>query len=443
MNHYLARFEQALFDPALGRDSPLLGRAVLVARYTYALGRDLWAGDLNLRAMSLVYTTLLSVFPLIAFALSILKGLGLHHDLAPALAEFLRPLGVHAGELAARIVEIVDRLQGRLVGTLGFAVLIYNVLGAIQKLEESFNYIWNVPRLRGAGRRFGEYLGVMIVAPIAIVTTFAVASGLANRASVGWLRQHTPLGALFTFAHTVTPWLLTGLALSFLYSFVPNTRVRGRAALAAGLGTGVVWVAAGYVFASLGAYSTRMMAVYASFAIALLVLTWLWLSWLILLLGAQLCFYLQNPAYLRTGRELLVASPRLTERLALSAMTVIGTAFVRGDRHPTLDTLADRFAIASGVLAPILRGLEQHGLIVPTGQRAWLPGRALEGITLASIVEAMRDGHGETGLCQRDAGTLPGCDEVGAQIESAIRDALGTRTLAWLVDRTGCVTADP
>ena len=225
MNHYLRRFEQALFDPSLGATRPVLGRLVVTGRYAYALARDLWAGDLNLRAMSLVYTTLLSVFPLIAFALSVLKGLGLHHDLAPAIAEFLRPLGVHAGELAARIVEVVDRLQGRLVGTLGFAVLVYNVLGAIQKLEESFNYIWNVPRLRGAGRRIGEYLGVMIVAPVAIVTTFGVAAGLANRGSIGWLRLHTPLGYVFSAIHQLTPWLLTSLALAFLYSFIPNTHI--------------------------------------------------------------------------------------------------------------------------------------------------------------------------------------------------------------------------
>ena len=437
MNHYLRRFEQALFDPSLGATRPVLGRLVVTGRYAYALARDLWAGDLNLRAMSLVYTTLLSVFPLIAFALSVLKGLGLHHDLAPAIAEFLRPLGVHAGELAARIVEVVDRLQGRLVGTLGFAVLVYNVLGAIQKLEESFNYIWNVPRLRGAGRRIGEYLGVMIVAPVAIVTTFGVAAGLANRGSIGWLRLHTPLGYVFSAIHQLTPWLLTSLALAFLYSFIPNTRVRGRIALAAGFSTGVVWVAAGYAFANLGEYSTRMMAVYASFAIALLTLTWLWLSWLILLLGAQLCFYLQNPRYLRTGRELLVASPRLAERLALSAMASIGEAFERGGPHPSLDMLADRYAIASGVLAPILRALENSGLIVATGEETWLPGRALDGISLASIVDAVRDGRSAGSASQRDAATIACCDGVAAEIEEAILARLGTRTLADIVAARG------
>ena len=434
MHHLHERFESWLFDPVRTGGQPLLARLVCVARYQYALTRDLWAGDLNLRAMSLVYTTLLSVVPLIAFALSVLKGLGLHHDLAPVLAEFLRPLGAHAGELTVRIVEVVDRLQGRLVGTLGFAVLIYNLMGAIQKIEESFNFIWNVPRLRGAGRRFGEYLGVLIVAPIALVATFGVASGLANHSSLGWLRAHTPLGSVFTAVHGLMPWLLTSLALAFLYSFIPNTRVRGRVALTAGLCTGVVWVAAGFAFSNLGAYSSRMMAVYASFAIALLTLTWLWLSWLILLLGAQLSFYLQNPRHLRTGRRNLVASPRLAERLALSVMTATGEAFAHGRSHPTLDELADRFAIASGVLAPIVLGLEQAGLLVRSADETLLPGRALDGITLASIIDAVREGRQDGSACQKDADTLPAADRIAADIEAAVRDALGARTLAELLE---------
>lgn len=435
MNDFQARLESALFAPWPADRQPLLGRLQIVLRYVYALLRDLVMGEHNLRAMSLVYTTLLSVVPLIAFALSVLKGLGLHHDLVPLLADLLHPLGEHATALAQRLVAVVDRLQGRLVGTLGFAVLIFNSMAAIQKIEESFNHIWNVPRLRGAGRRIGEYLGVLIVGPVVIVTTFGVASGLSSHSGSEWLREHTPLAPVLAVVHGATPWGLTCLALAFLYAFVPNTAVRTRPALTAGVVTGVVWVAAGYAFASLGAYSTQMMAVYASFAITLLTLTWLWLSWLILLLGCQLAFYLQNPRYLRTGRRLLVASPRLAERLALSTMINTAIAFEAGTAKPTVATLAERFDVASGVLTPILDCLERAGLVTQTADGALVPGRPPQGIGVAAIISAVRDGAetAQTSLCE--AHTLERADAVGDDLERAIEAHFAGLTLSDLISR--------
>ena len=434
MNALLARLESALFAPHPADRRPMLGRLRLLLRYVYALVRDLLTGEHNLRAMSLVYTTLLSVVPLVAFALSVLKGLGLHHDLVPILVELLRPLGEHATEVAQRLVAVVDRLQGRLIGTVGFAVLIFNSMAAIQKIEESFNHIWNVPRLRGAGRRIGEYLGVLIVGPVVIVTTFGVAGGLASHSGSDWLREHTALAPVLAVVHGAAPWGLTCLALAFLYAFVPNTTVRPRVALAAGLVTGIVWVAAGFAFAGLGAYSTRMMAVYASFAITLLTLTWLWLSWLILLLGCQLAFYLQNPRYLRTGRRLLVASPRLAERLAISTMIETGRAFQTGGTKPTLAGLAERFDVAGGVLTPIVDCLERAGLLVETADGALVPGRALGTIGLAAIVGAIRDGTDteHTRLCE--ALTLDRADATSDSLEQAIKAHFAGKTLLDLLD---------
>ncbi len=429
MSSLQTRLENALFSTSSVDQRPLAGRARVVARYVYALSRDLMTGDLNLRAMSLVYTTLLSIVPLIAFALSVLKGLGLHHNLLPLLSEFLRPVGSQAGELAGRLIALVDRLQGRLVGTLGFAVLIFNSMALIQKVEESFNHIWNVPRLRGAGRRVGEYLGVLIVGPVAIVTTFGVASGLVSRSNTQWLREHTSLAPLLATLHAAPPWLLTCLALTFLYGFVPNTHVRGRVALLAGVITGIVWVTAGFVFAYLGAYSTHMMAVYAGFAITLLTLSWLWLSWLILLLGAQLAYYLQNPRYLRTGRRLLVASPRLAERLALSTMIVVGRAYAAGGKLPTPTTLAEQFDVSSGVLTPIIGSLARAGLLKVAADESLAPGRSADSILLGAIVLAVRDGSDTEHTSRCDARAIPEADALCTALEAAIEAHFSARTL--------------
>ena len=103
MFHLQERLEGALFEPS-GRAAEEPWAQILRAlRYPYALIRDLWKGDLNLRAMSLVYTMLLAIVPLLAFAFSVLKGLGFHRELKPLLDEFFRPVGEKAGELTDKV----------------------------------------------------------------------------------------------------------------------------------------------------------------------------------------------------------------------------------------------------------------------------------------------------------------------------------------------------
>ena len=150
------RFEAWLFRPPGGPLGRLAAGGFVVLRYAYALTRDLVLGDLNLRAMSLVYTSLLSLVPLIAFSLSILKGLGFQREFEPLLLEFFRPLGDRAGELTARVLSFVDHMQGRVLGSVGLAFLVWTVLSVLQKVEESLNYIWQVERPRSFARRFGE-----------------------------------------------------------------------------------------------------------------------------------------------------------------------------------------------------------------------------------------------------------------------------------------------
>jgi len=140
------RIEQLLFDRhvpmPLKQAEWLLG----LLRYPYALLRDLLTGELNLRAMGLVYTTLLSLVPLVAFAFAVLKGLGVHRDLEPLLYEFLRPIGERATELTAQVMTFVDNVQGGVLGSLGLAFLLYTVIATIQKLEGGFNFAWHVER---------------------------------------------------------------------------------------------------------------------------------------------------------------------------------------------------------------------------------------------------------------------------------------------------------
>ncbi len=433
--HFHKRVEQLLFEPARQPDLPLLRKLLSVLRYPYALGRDLLRGELNLRAMGLVYTTLLSVVPLIAFAFAVLKGLGMQRDLEPLILEFLNPIGERANELTAQIMEFVDNTRGGVLGSLGLAFLIYTVISTVQKLEESFNFAWHVEQPRSVVRRVSEYLSLMVLGPIFVVVVLGLLGALADTRVSQWLASHEPFGSLLVGLGAAGPYLLVTAVFTFLYIFVPNTRVRFRAALAGGAVAGALWAASGAVFTSLVFASTRLVAVYAGFAIFLATLIWVYISWFILLIGAQLSFYVQNPRYLRAGQREVRLTSRLRERLALSVMYLVGRSFVGGERGWKPRALAARLDVPGSALASVTVSLEQAGLLVATEDERLVPGRALDQIGVPAILAAVRDEqHYESWLLAR-ARTEPDADAVAEAVESAIRERTGGQTLRDLVGR--------
>src|SRR5690606_23400311 len=102
--------------------------------------------DLSLRAMSLVYTTILSIVPLLAFAFSVLKGLGFHRQLEPLLLNFMAPLGPQGAELTQRVIGFVDNVSGSALASVSIVILLYSAMSMAQKVESTFNYVWRVDR---------------------------------------------------------------------------------------------------------------------------------------------------------------------------------------------------------------------------------------------------------------------------------------------------------
>src|SRR5829696_6287199 len=168
------RFEHWLFDLPEEVGGRTLHLVVVPLRFLYALLRDFIRGDLGLRAMSLVYSSLFALVPVIAVAFSVLKAFGYHRQLEPVLFEFLRPLGVRGYELTANIMKFVENAQTTLLGTVGFAFLLYTVITMIQKVESSLNFTWHVERPRSLTKRITEYGVVMLVGPAVAVVAMVL-----------------------------------------------------------------------------------------------------------------------------------------------------------------------------------------------------------------------------------------------------------------------------
>ena len=219
-------------------------------RVLYSLIRDIVAGQLTLRAMSLVYTTLLSMVPLIAFSFSVLKGFGFHKQAEPLLYSFLEPLGPKGVELTDQVIGFVDNMSGRLLGGIGLLLLVYTVVSMVQKVEGSFNYIWHVQQARSIVRRFSDYLSVILVGPIVMVAAMGMIGSISSHTLVHRLSEIEPFGSTLILAGKLAPVLLLTLLFTFLYVFITNTHVKIVAGVVGGLSAGFMWAIASKLFAS-------------------------------------------------------------------------------------------------------------------------------------------------------------------------------------------------
>jgi membrane protein len=218
-----------------------------------------------------------------------------------------------------------------------------------------------------------------------------------------------------------------------LYIFVPNTRVRFTPALIGGAFAGVLWAGFGSLFTNFVVSMSRYEAIYAGFAIVLVAMYWLYLSWLILLLGAQLAFYVQHPEYLLLGQRAASASNSTRERVALSVMLLVGRDVEKPGHGWRIESLGSRLRVARHVVEPVVAALMSAGLLTRTKENRLVPARDLAEIGVLEILAAVRS-HELEPHHESDDEWNPTVASIAADIDRAIAESLRGRTLADVVD---------
>lgn len=359
--------------------------------------RDVLQGGLDVQAASLVYTTLLSLAPLLAVSFSVLKAFGAHNELRPFLLQMLGPLGGEGPELAGRIIGFVNNLEVGVLGFAGFALLFFTVLSLLQKIEDCCNRIWRVRQCRSLRRRFSDYLSVLLVGPALVFSALGLMASMASHRIVQTLIALEPFGTLYYLLGRLLPTLLMMAAFTFLYLFIPNTRVRFKAALAGGIAAGLAWRLAGWLFAKFVAGSAQYAAIYSGFAILIVFMIWLYVNSLILLLGVDLAFYLQHPRALAFAPGSHRVGSARFRRTGLSVMVLLARRFHRGGPPWTAAELADRLRLPDEAIESVLQTLRRRGLVVAvdSAEPAFLPGREPGALAVADILEALESDPAE------------------------------------------------
>jgi membrane protein len=359
----------------------------------------------HLRATALAYATILSLAPLMAVALSISKALGLQNS-AFIRAALLR---ITAGreELARTILHFVETSSVRTLGYLGTLVLIAMAVAMVITVENAFNAIWGVARGRSMWRKFTDFFSVLVLSPLLVFLAVSFTVSLQSEALVQRMLEFTALNYLHLLALKLAPYVMVWLAFFFLYSFMPHTKVRLRSAAVGAVLAGTLWQLAQWIYLRHQVSLTG--AIYGSFAQFPLFLIWMYISWVIVLLGGEISYAVQHlstfEGELRAGR----AGFRDRLEAAWLMLVCLARRFEAGRGGLSADALAERLGLPAKLTCDLSMTLADQGFLLRgeiEGESIFALGRPATSIRISDVQQTLAmglDGNHEPLVAERFA----------------------------------------
>jgi membrane protein len=302
-------------------------------------------------------------------------------------------------------------------------------------IEECFNRIWRVELSRNWIRRSSDYMSVLLVGPVLAVSALGMMASMANNTFVQRIIALEPFGTAYYLAGLILPYVLMIAALTFLYIFMPNTRVNFGSALVGAIVAALAWKMGGWLFGIFVEKSTSYNAIYSSFAIILLSMIWLYVSWMIVLLGGVVSFLYQYPRYLLHKNKNPDMSHRQQEYFGFLILYLIGKAYYEGKSPWTLHTLADEIDQPWEAVQGILRSLQKAGFVISVQcePNAYLPARAPETINLKEFYVSLRSINGQRAMAALSCEATENISAIMNHIENAAMAVLDGQTLSDLI----------
>ncbi len=395
--------------------------------------RGFYADGCMLRASALTFTTLLSLVPFLALVFSVLKGFGVQKELEPLLFE---QLAVGGGAAVTKVVEYINNTNVARLGTFGLIFLIISVLTLLSNIEDSFNGVWGVKETRPLLRRFADYFSVVTIGPIMVVVAISMTSTLKNQGLVQTLLEQQYIGEALVLLFEILPFMVMWLVFAGLYLFMPNVKVSLRAALIGGVFGGTLWQVSQWGYLTFQVGVARYNAIYGTLAALPVLMVWIYLSWMIVLLGLEMTYANQNLRTIRQdirGAKVNFAS---LEFISLTVLLVVGRRFYLGQPAISEEQLAIELDASPRVLKKILEELTRLNLITATAQNTddagYQPALALERIRLHEVIRGLAaDGTDYNRQAKtRERGVIA---ELAAMLQKAEAQALEGMTLRDLV----------
>lgn len=323
--------------------------------------RNLNFTQINTDASALTYNTLLAIVPLLAVLFAIARGFGLEKLLQTELANYFagqKDILLKATDFINKSLEYAQ--SGIFVGV-GVVMLLYTAINLISNIEDRFNAVWNVKVGRSYYRQFTDYFALILIAPIFIICNAGITILLTSSAD-----QYFFVGLFISPFIKILPYIITVLLFTFVYLYIPNTKVKLTSAFFAGLVAGIVFQTFQEVYITGQIWISKYNAIYGSFAALPLLFLWMQVSWFITLIGVQLAFSFQHVKKFSYEKDTEHISQRYKDFILLVIMSIIIKRFARAQQPYSADQLSENYKIPTRLISNSLYFLEQVNLVTKT-----------------------------------------------------------------------------
>lgn len=407
-------------------------------QFIMAVVRGFFADNCLLHASALAFTTILSFIPFLAVMFALLKGFGAEVDLEILI---LNHLALGSEEVVDAVFTYISNTNMAKLGTFGVIFLLLTVLTLLNSIEKSFNHIWRVTETRSLPRLFADYLSITIFGPVLILAAISMTTTLESQALVKFLIGMDVIGVVILALFKIIPYLAMWAVFIGLYLFLPNTRISPRAALLGGAFGGILWqlLQWGYVTFQFGV--TRNNAIYGTMAALPIFMLWIYISWVIVLLGLEVTYAIQNFRNIRLEFRGDQLSSDGRESAALAILLSVSSAFIKGDKPLTVDDLTLKLNLSSRFIQQSLTFLMLCGFLNEVAQgkdalNAYQPAIDVGSLTLHEVLQRMRQ-QGEDLKVVRMGSSGRVVDELHQTLLAAQTGALDGVTLRELVEKMG------
>lgn len=386
------------------------------------------------RSAALTFYTLMSLVPVVALVFAVVKGFGLAEGLEQNLYEVLPQSPEVIDYVVGFAQKALARTQGGWVALVGVLTLFWAVIKVFGSIEDAFNNIWEVRSTRSAARKYGDYIAVVVVAPI----LWVISSSMGNYAAeILGVAGSPALEVLSRAGSLVVAWVM----FTFIYVVLPSTKVRFTAALTAGVVAGTAFVLFQWGYVYLQRWMTSYNAIYGSFAALPLFLLWMQISWEILLLGGELSFAYQNVARFDEERESLLVSYDCRRKLMVGVMVLVSRAFRDGRGAVSFSEIRDRLDVPTRIMNNILYTLVQARMLSEIRTEGtdydleYAPARDISTLRVYDILSAVDShGFGRDTIDMRSNRELRRCAEVVERLKDVTRASAENVLLIDIMD---------
>ena len=333
-----------------------------IIKTLYLAVRGYYKNNLGVRASALTYSITFAMVPLFALVMGIAKGFGVENYIEKALHDTFIAQANLVPTVMRFVQKYLETTSGGLFIGIGLTVLIYSVMMFFIQVESAFNQIWQVKKSRSIIKQFTTYFSGLLILPILIVVTSGLSIYINTFLSQSFLYQvFSPLMRIgVIFAPYFTSWVM----FTVLYIAIPNTKVRFKNALIAGIIAGTAFQLFQTLYINGQVYLARYNAIYGGFAAIPLLLLWIQISSLIVLLGAEISYASQNLRHFDYEIDTETISNRYKKYLTLFVSYIIVKRFEESKPPLTVDDIVSEYKLPIRLLNQILSSLTESGVII-------------------------------------------------------------------------------